>query len=253
MVPNTQPVINLHWFVKSARTSDSNDSSAMAVLAMFRALTNLQYPPIADHELSARFLYYCQTVLAGSPGQDAGSTAADAIKCLSQTGVCTEDNYPYSTPLSNVPSPAMYSDAQGTKIRQSHSVPQDLESLIRCLSTAHPFAFDFSTFASTFSDAVAKSGNIPMPGADELTNPVRQESLLCIGANQGPDIGFPDVNPGSPTNLVLATVWPQNSFLCLTSRGPKFGLPSLPGCVTVPFDYVVGSLASGHATIDVEV
>jgi hypothetical protein len=254
VIPNTQPVINLRNFVKEVYTAALNDTSTFAVLGMLRALLSFQSPAPADHPLSARFLYWCQLRADGNTGQDVGSTVTSAIRCLTTIGVCTEDNYPYSTPLWNTPTDAIFSDAQGTKIRQSHAVPQDLASLIQCLSTAHPFAFDVTTFASTFSDAVSKSGNIPMPGADELANPVGAESLLCVGCNQGPDQGFPDVNPGPPSNLVLAKVWPANSFLCVASRGTAFGLNDPhAGYVTIPFEYVTGSLASGHATIDVEV
>lgn len=252
MIPNTQPVINLRNFVKEVYTAALNDSSTLAVLGVFRALLGFQSPAPADHALSARFLYWCQTRNDGNTGQDNGSTVTSAIECLTTIGVCTEDNWPYSTPLSTTPPDAIFSDAQGTKIRQSHTLSPDLATLIQCLSKAQPFVFDLQTFNSTFSDAVAKSGNIPMPGADE--SQIGTESLLCVGCNQGPTQGFPDVNPGTPTNLVLAKQWPANTFLCVTSRGTGFGLNAPhAGYVTIPFDYVTGSLASGHATIDVEV
>jgi hypothetical protein len=242
MVPNTQPVINLHNFVKSVKTQNENDSAAHATLGMFRCLLALQTPPVAaEDELSSKFLYYNLTVMAGHPGKDVGSSISAAINSLSTTGVCTEDNWPYSMPLSTEPTPEVYSDAQGNKIRASHVVNQTLEDLIGCLSTAHPFAFCIATFPSTFSDAVAKSGNIPMPGDAEVASGA--ECLYCIGVNQGPTVGFSD-----------GKSWPGQSFLCQASRGPGFGLTAMAGCVTIPYAYLTDpSLAFDFNTIDVEV
>jgi len=193
----------------------------------------------AQVTLSRNFLYYNARLIEGTAAIDAGLIPRDAFASAATTGVVTEDLWPYNVQTLYTPPPAsLYALSGKHRITSYLAVSQDLTSMLQCIEEGYPFGFGFSVFESFESEAVATSGNAPMPspGNDPF---VGGHFVVAIGQNQGPDRRFED-----------GTIWPSRTFLCQHSWGPNWGMRSMAGCFTIPFDYVISpALASDIWTI----
>jgi C1A family cysteine protease len=118
---------------------------------------------------SRLFIYYNERVLDGTPvDEDAGSEIRTGIKTIAKQGVCSEALWPYIIKKFSVkPTDKCYSEALKHRAIKYMRVEQKLESLKACLAEGYPVVFGFNVFESFESDAVAKTGIVPMPAADE--------------------------------------------------------------------------------------
>jgi C1A family cysteine protease/GH25 family lysozyme M1 (1,4-beta-N-acetylmuramidase) len=187
---------------------------------------------------SRLFIYYNERSIEGTVPLDAGAYIRDGIKSVASQGDCPESEWTYdATPAeqpSNLfppgakaamaPSPQCYADAVFHKAMSYQSVDQNLADMKGCLSSGYPFVFGFTVYPSFESDDVARSGVVPMPGADETS----------IGGHAVMAVGYDDT---------------QNMFIVRNSWGPLWGMA---GYFYMPYAYLLDdNLADDFWTIRV--
>lgn len=117
---------------------------------------------------SRLFIYYNERAMEGTIGTDSGAQIRDGIKSVGNIGACPETDWAYDITKFTVKPPApAYQDAPLAKAVQYQRVPQVLRQLKGCLASGYPFVFGFTVYESFESDEVAKTGEVPMPAANE--------------------------------------------------------------------------------------
>jgi len=179
--------------------------------------------PFAD--LSRLFIYYNERVLEHSTASDSGAQLRDGVKSLAKLGVCKESLWPYAIAcFAQKPGPACYKDAAKRVISAYHRI-LGLQQLKACLASGYPVAFGFTVYASFESQAVAKSGIMPMPRPGEAV----------LGGHAVLACGYDD----KAKRLLVRNSW-----------GPAWGMQ---GYFTMPYAYVQApGLASDFWTITAE-
>jgi C1A family cysteine protease len=163
-----------------------------------------------DGDVSRLFLYYQERKAEGTVAQDAGAALRDGIVSLQETGICSENTWPYQIDtFSEDPSHAAYHEAKHHKIDAAFSIPIDLMSVAGCLASGYPIAFGVKIFES-FEDH-GNHGRIALPAQGEK----------CLGGHAMLLVGY-------DANLKL--------FLVRNSWGPDWGDA---GYCSFPFDYLM--------------
>lgn len=116
---------------------------------------------------SRLFIYWNAREMIGQTSVDAGSCIRDAIKSVANFGITSEINWPFSSPVPLKPAVAAYADAEKYQALQYQAVPQSLDQMRACLANKNPFVIGVGVYASFMSQAVAKTGEVPLPGAGE--------------------------------------------------------------------------------------
>ncbi len=176
---------------------------------------------------SRLFIYYNQRLMESTDNYDAGAMLRNGIKSVSKLGVCPETTWPYDPnpfppsplvpPLSSnarldvQPPPSAYTQARQHRPVSYQRVQRTLSQMKGCLASGHPFVFGFTVYDSFESNAVAKSGAVPMPGPGEALQ----------GGHAVMAVGYDDV---------------QSRFLCRNSWKPKWGMR---GYFTLPYAYLL--------------
>lgn len=118
-------------------------------------------------EPSREFIYDNELITEHNLGHDAGAYGRDGVKSLAKIGVCPEKDWPYRGKVSRVKPPAQaYADAAAHKIKEYMAL-HTIEDMLDCLASGFPFVFGLTVFDSFESEAVAKSGIVPIPKAGE--------------------------------------------------------------------------------------
>ncbi len=121
-----------------------------------------KFPP------SRLFIYYNERAMEGTINSDAGASIRDGIKSINILGVCPESLWPYNiAKFTNRPSAAAFKEALRYKSVSYSSVIQSASQMKGCLAAGYPFVVGFTVYESFESDAVAKTGQVPMPGSSE--------------------------------------------------------------------------------------
>jgi C1A family cysteine protease/GH25 family lysozyme M1 (1,4-beta-N-acetylmuramidase) len=174
---------------------------------------------------SRLFIYYNERNMEGTVPLDAGAYIRDGIKSVASQGDCPESEWTYdATPAeqpsnlfppgakaATAPSPQCYADAIFHKAMSYQTVDQNLADMKGCLSSGYPFVFGFTVYPSFESDDVARSGNVPMPGADEA--PIGGHAVMAVGYHDS-----------------------QNVFVVRNSWGPLWGMA---GYCYMPYAYLL--------------
>jgi len=169
-------------------------------------------------EPSRLFIYYNERVIEGTVPSDSGATLRDCMKAMADYGACSEVLWPYDTGRFAVkPSPQAYAAGLAHKGVSYWAVGQDLNSMRGCLAQRFPFVFGFSVYDSFESNAVAKTGVVPMPSASESM--LGGHAVLCIGYNEK-----------------------RQQFWCRNSWGAGWGLS---GYFWMPYAYLLSADLSG--------
>ena len=118
---------------------------------------------------SRLFLYYDERRIEGTTGQDAGAMIRDGAKTFHGAGVCPEFMWPYDQNLLfNQPTHDCYNHAANHRTKEYKRLNNlSLNDLKACLAAGYPFVFGFSVYESFESDAVTKTGVVPMPKPTE--------------------------------------------------------------------------------------
>jgi C1A family cysteine protease len=160
---------------------------------------------------SRLYIYYNERVIEDSVSQDSGAQLRDGMKAVATQGACPESEWPYIVDRFAIkPTAACYTyGAEHTALQYSR-VPQDVTHLKSCLASGFPFVFGFTVYDSFESDAVAKTGKVPMPSQDEQV----------LGGHAVLAVGYSDAS---------------QRFLARNSWGSAWGID---GYFTIPYAYV---------------
>lgn len=167
---------------------------------------------------SRLFIYYNERATEGTTASDAGADIRDGIKVINSQGVCDERLWQYNTGnLYKKPSQACYDAAKNHVSLTYARVAQNLQQIKGILAGGNPIVFGISVYESFESQAVAKTGKVPMPS--------NREQLL--GGHAILQVGYDDS---------------LQSILCRNSWGTDWGLA---GYFWLPYAYVLNeNLAS---------
>jgi C1A family cysteine protease len=129
---------------------------------------------------SALFIYYNARLVEGTTGQDAGAQIRDVIKGIARYGFCDETTWPYDVNKVTVkPTKKCYTEGAEHLALKYSRVPQTLSHLKSCIASGYTFVFGFTVYDSFESDAVSKTGILPMPGPNEAM--VGGHAVCCFG------------------------------------------------------------------------
>jgi C1A family cysteine protease len=124
---------------------------------------------LADFPPSRLFLYYNERVMINTVNSDSGAHIRNGIKSLNTTGICPEKEWPYLIEkFTDKPSKKCFTDALKCTIKSYERLTNtNLTQLQSCLAEGYPFVFGFTVYESFQTEAVAKTGMMPMPRASE--------------------------------------------------------------------------------------
>ena len=163
---------------------------------------------------SRLFIYYNERAMEGTTATDSGAQIRDGIKTVAAQGACSESEWPYDiTKFAVQPPSGCYQDAPQNKALTYQRVVHNLDLMRACLASGYPFVFGMTVYASFESQAVAQSGQVPMPAPNEQT----------IGGHAVLAVGYDDS---------------QQVFLVRNSWGASWGMQ---GYFTLPYAYLSSS------------
>lgn len=117
---------------------------------------------------SRLFLYYEERKEEGTVWSDSGAMIRTGIKVMVSTGNCNEYLWPYKIDrFSENPDPICYKSASKHQSTAYRSVSQNMDDLRSCLAEGFPYVGGIAIYDSFESDAVARTGMVPMPGINE--------------------------------------------------------------------------------------
>ncbi len=134
---------------------------------------------------SRLFIYYNERVIEGTVRQDAGAMIRDGIKTLSKQGAASETAWPYViAKFATRPPKQCYAAALDNQALSYQRLTPVLSQLKGCLAAGYPFVFGFSVYESFESEAVARTGEVPMPdGSSEKQ--LGGHAVLAVGYDEG--------------------------------------------------------------------
>ncbi len=123
---------------------------------------------LSDFVPSRLFIYYNERVMEGTVSEDSGAQIRDGIKSVAKIGAPTEADWPYDIKkFAERPPAKAYTDAKLDRAVQYQRVVHTLQQMQGCLASGFGFVFGFTVYESFESDALAKTGIMPMPKAHE--------------------------------------------------------------------------------------
>lgn len=151
--------------------------NAIACAIQFDRLKQKRKPDFIPSRL---FIYYNERDMEGTVASDSGAQIRDGIKSVSKLGDCPETEWPYDIGKFAIkPSANCFRDAVKYKAVLYQRVIQTLNQMKGCLASGYPFILGFSVYESFESEAVAKSGIVPMPTASEKQ--LGGHAVLAVG------------------------------------------------------------------------
>jgi C1A family cysteine protease len=184
-------------------------ANAIAAALQFNQIKQVAadaFPP------SRLFIYYNERVIENTVREDSGAMLRDGIKTVAKHGAPREPLWPYViAKFRTRPSARAYADARKHAAVLYQRLTPVKEQLRGCLADGYPFVFGFSVYESFESDAVARSGRVPMPRSKEKM--VGGHAVLAVGYHHQ-----------------------RERFIVRNSWGNKWGLQ---GYFTLPYAYVL--------------
>jgi hypothetical protein len=189
-----------------------NSCTAHGTLGAFRYdLISRGKPDIA---LSRLQQYYNSRALEGTTKIDNGAEIRDALKAICASGACPESEWPYVVSKFATRAPAKcYTDAKKHEGLTYQRVSQSLASIKSALAGGLPVIIGISVYESFESDAVARTGTVPMPKKSEQL--LGGHCVICVG--------FDDAT---------------QRFRCMNSWGTAWGKN---GDFTLPYAYLTNT------------
>lgn len=135
-------------------------------------------------------MYYDTRALEGTLPVDCGCCVRDAFKVIASTGYCHESVWPYDiSRFREPPPPQAYADAARHTAIEYLSVPQNEQQIKAALASGFLVVFGFAVYASFESQAVARTGVVPMPSASE--HQIGGHSMVLVGYDDSPRLWIP--------------------------------------------------------------
>lgn len=132
---------------------------------------------------SRLFIYYNERKMEGTVDQDAGAAIADGVTSMHTIGVCRESEYPYDISVfSNEPPAVLYKNATHHRTKNYRRLNQNLQQLKATLAQGNPFVCGLTLYDSFEGDAVAQTGNVPMPNTT-TEGQLGGHAVSCVGYN----------------------------------------------------------------------
>ena len=146
---------------------------------------------------SRLFVYYNERAEEGTVQSDAGASIRDGIKAVASLGVPPESEWPYSDanpgPFQVRPPANVYADALKSRVSAYESISlgkspvglsclgtkKSVVPLQQCLASGTPVVFGMTVYESFEDQAVAQTGQVPMPGSDEAV--LGGHAVLAVG------------------------------------------------------------------------
>ncbi|WP_148289681.1 C1 family peptidase, partial [Ideonella sp. B508-1] len=151
--------------------------NAIAAAVQFDRMKQKAKPAFAPSRL---FIYYNERVMEHTVDSDSGAMIRDGIKSIAKQGVCNEKTWPYvPEQFTSKPNAAAYKEALQFKAVQYQRVVRSLSQFKGCLAAGYPFVFGITVYESFESDAVASSGEVPMPSPGEKM--LGGHAVLAVG------------------------------------------------------------------------
>ncbi len=176
-------------------------------------------------QLSRMFLYYEERKLEGKSNEDYGASLRDTCKSIYKKGICEETYMPYNPENYMLPpSKLARINAQKYKIIAYKSLSSLDEIKQNIAFRQQPVLLGMSVFESFESDAVSKTGIMPMP----------RNSEKKLGAHAVLVVGYKDLvkHHGMSGRHKLQ----QGYLIVRNSWGDKWGDK---GYFYMPFNYVI--------------
>lgn len=166
---------------------------------------------------SRLFLYYNERKIENHIPKDSGASLSSGIMALQVFGLCSDTTWPYDeTKFAVNPPVSAYKEALRNRALQVKNIKQDATSMKRYLSLGLPFVVGIAVFEEFESDAVAKTGYVPMPTKESQF--LGGHAVVCCGYTE------------------------NNYWIMRNSWGENWGVK---GYFYLPFDYLlVRSLSS---------
>ena len=167
---------------------------------------------------SRLFIYYNERSLEGTINSDDGAALEDGVIALKNKGVCPETIWPYDIrQFAKCPPKAAYGAAYHNKLMSFKEIQQSATQIKTALAQGYPIVFGIMIYESFESDAVAATGMVPMPRANER----------CMGGHAIVLVNYDDS---------------KKMFGFRNSWGSSWGAS---GCGYLPYEYVLNpNLAS---------
>ncbi len=187
---------------------DLGSCTAHALTGALEVLERINGLPV--EQMSRLFVYYNERALENSISSDSGAMLRDGIKTLVKQGACTEKKWPYViAKFKAKPTPACFKEALDHQITDYQRI-DTVDQMRACLADGFPFVFGFSVYESFETQAVAKTGNAPMPKPKER----------MLGGHAVLGVGYDDT---------------KKRFIVRNSWGPDWGIK---GYFTMPYEYL---------------
>jgi len=164
---------------------------------------------------SRLFIYYNERDMEHTVNEDSGAMIRDGVKSVATLGAPPEiADWPYDISQFKIKPPVKaYTDALKYQAVLYQRLTQQIDQLKGCLASGFPFVFGMSVYESFESQAVAKTGKVPMPKPAEKS--LGGHAILAVGYNDS-----------------------QKRFTVRNSWGPDWGLA---GYFTIPYAYLLNT------------
>lgn len=125
-------------------------------------------------------IYWSVRAIEGDTGEDGGVETRDVLRVLATVGAASELLWPYNNHTLFTAPPAPVIEAAGKNKILSYSRLTDAEHFMSCIGIeGFSFILGFTCFASIDSDALAKTGVMPMPASTERQ--IGGHDVLVVG------------------------------------------------------------------------
>ncbi len=132
---------------------------------------------------SRLFIYYLARVIEHSVKSDSGAQIRDGVKAVATTGFCPETDWPYNiATFTGPPPPSCAKDAATHKAIQYQRVQNTEAQIEATVASGFGVVFGCSVFESFESDAVNKTGIVPMPKRGESM--LGGHCMVVVGYNR---------------------------------------------------------------------
>lgn len=176
-------------------------ANAAGGLAHFLMLKN----QLGDFIPSRLALYWWNRLQEHTVNDDSGASLHEAINTLVHFGVPHESLWPYTDQgdqFTVKPAKVVWSDGWWHMIAQELAVTQDLTHIKSCLAQGYPVIFGFTVYESFESDAVANTGIMPMPQANEKV----------LGGHAVMAVGYDDATNYIKVRNSWSSSWGKNGY-----------------------------------------